>query len=259
MVQSMLAEMYVQVETMRTFTYRVLAEAAPLEIGGGGRGDIHKLTAASVMHAAQACHDVLDRAVHPWRQRLYLESEINRLFRSTKLLEIGAGTTEVREDDHRGRIAEGHGPLTFRRPSRDRPKGSDIQCRRDTTPLKLGLQDAELAVHPTVYAPGLFQARSPSYREAQEESVVRFCWPALGAHVCVVGRTQAKLEEIVGKLADAGLKASADAADIRDPMVDHLFDHLGRRMGGSTCLSTVPAGNSRNPRSIFRSKAGTRS
>ena len=58
MVQSMLAEMYVQVETMRTFTYRTLAEAALLEVGGGGRGDIHMLTAASVMYAAEACHAV---------------------------------------------------------------------------------------------------------------------------------------------------------------------------------------------------------
>jgi isovaleryl-CoA dehydrogenase len=98
MVQSMLAEMYVQVETMRTFTYRVLALAAPLEIGGGGRGDIHKLTAASVMYAAQACHDVLDKAVQVHGGSGYIwESEINRLFRSTKLLEIGAGTTEVRK------------------------------------------------------------------------------------------------------------------------------------------------------------------
>lgn len=98
MVQSMLAEMYVQVETMRTFTYRVLAEAASLEIGGGGRGDIHKLTAASVMYAAQACHDVLDKAVQVHGGSGYIwESEINRLFRSTKLLEIGAGTTEVRK------------------------------------------------------------------------------------------------------------------------------------------------------------------
>src|SRR6202022_2134432 len=63
MVQSMLAEMYVQVETMRTFTYRALAEAAPLEVGGGGRGDIHMLTAASVMYAAEACPAVLDKAV----------------------------------------------------------------------------------------------------------------------------------------------------------------------------------------------------
>ena len=36
MVQSMLAEMYVAVETMRTFTYRTLAAAARLEIGAAG-------------------------------------------------------------------------------------------------------------------------------------------------------------------------------------------------------------------------------
>ncbi len=108
MVQSMLAEMYVQVETMRTFTYRVLAEAAPLEIGGGGRGDIHKLTAASVMYAAQACHDVLDRAVQIHGGSGYIwESEINRLFRSTKLLEIGAGTTEVRKMIIAGELLKG--------------------------------------------------------------------------------------------------------------------------------------------------------
>ena len=98
MVQSMLADMYVQVETIRAFTYRVLAAAAPLEIGEGGRGDIHKLTAASVMYAAEATHKVLDLAVQVHGGAGYIwESEINRLFRSTKLMEIGAGTTEVRK------------------------------------------------------------------------------------------------------------------------------------------------------------------
>ena len=63
MVQSMLAEMYVLVETMRTFTYRTLAAAAAVEIGEGGRGDIHKLTAASVMYAADSVHTVLDKAM----------------------------------------------------------------------------------------------------------------------------------------------------------------------------------------------------
>lgn len=98
MVQSMIADMYVQVESMRALTYRVLAAAAPLEVGGGGRGDIHKLTAASVMFAAEAAHKVLDLAVQVHGGTGYIwESEINRLFRSTKLLEIGAGTTEVRK------------------------------------------------------------------------------------------------------------------------------------------------------------------
>ena len=98
MVQSMLADMYVLVETMRTFTYRTLAEASVLEIGGGGRGDIHMLTAASVMYAADSVHAVLDKAVQIHGGSGYIwESEINRLYRSIKLMEIGAGTTEVRK------------------------------------------------------------------------------------------------------------------------------------------------------------------
>ncbi|MEQ8442681.1 MAG: acyl-CoA dehydrogenase family protein [Alphaproteobacteria bacterium] len=98
MVQSMIADMYVLVETMRTFTYRGLAAAQELEVGSGKRGDIHMLTAASVMYAAQATNKVLDMAVQIHGGSGYIwESEINRLFRSTKLLEIGAGTTEVRK------------------------------------------------------------------------------------------------------------------------------------------------------------------
>lgn len=98
MVQSMLADMYVLVETMRTFTYRTLSAAAPMEVGGGGRGDIHMLTAASVMYAADSCHAVLDKAMQIHGGSGYIwESEINRLYRSIKLLEIGAGTTEVRK------------------------------------------------------------------------------------------------------------------------------------------------------------------
>ena len=98
MVQSMLAEIYVEVEAMRTMTWRVLQAASEVEIGGGGRGDIHKLTAASVMFTANAVNKVLDLAVQIHGGSGYIwESEINRLFRSTKLLEIGAGTTEVRK------------------------------------------------------------------------------------------------------------------------------------------------------------------
>jgi len=98
MVQSLVAEMYVAVESMRALTYHTLAAASPLEIGGGGRGNIHMLTAASVMYAANACHDVLDRAMQVFGGSGYIwESEMNRLYRSIKLLEIGAGTTEVRK------------------------------------------------------------------------------------------------------------------------------------------------------------------
>jgi isovaleryl-CoA dehydrogenase len=98
MVQSRLAEMYVRVETMRSFTYRVLAAANDLDVGDGGRGEIHALTAASVMYASEAMNKILDDAVQIHGGAGYIwESEINRLFRATKLLEIGAGTTEVRK------------------------------------------------------------------------------------------------------------------------------------------------------------------
>jgi isovaleryl-CoA dehydrogenase len=98
MIQSKLADMYVAVETMRTFTYRVLAAANDLAIGAGGRGSIHALTAASVMYAADTMHRVLSEAVQVHGGSGYIwEAEVNRLFRATKLLEIGAGTTEVRK------------------------------------------------------------------------------------------------------------------------------------------------------------------
>ena len=98
MIQSKLADMYVWIETMRTFNYRVLAAANNLEIGAGGRGEIHALTAASVMYTSETMNRVLDEAVQIHGGSGYIwESEINRLFRATKLLEIGAGTTEVRK------------------------------------------------------------------------------------------------------------------------------------------------------------------
>jgi isovaleryl-CoA dehydrogenase len=97
MVQSMISEMYVDVEAMRTFAYRTLAECSRWP-GAGGRGELHKLTAASVLFAAEACHRVLDRAIQVHGGSGYIwESEINRLYRSIKLLEIGAGTTQVRK------------------------------------------------------------------------------------------------------------------------------------------------------------------
>ncbi|MBS0366889.1 MAG: acyl-CoA dehydrogenase family protein [Proteobacteria bacterium] len=97
MIRGKLADLYVTVETMRTFTYRVLAAANVLEVGGGGRGGIHALTAAAVLHAAEGMNRVLSEALQIHGGSGYLwEAEINRLFRATKLLEIGAGTSEIR-------------------------------------------------------------------------------------------------------------------------------------------------------------------
>jgi isovaleryl-CoA dehydrogenase len=98
MVRAKLADMYVWVETMRCFTYRVLREASRVKAGGGGRGEIHKLTAASVMYAAESLNKILNDAVQIHGGAGYIfETEINRLYRANKLAEIGAGTTEIRK------------------------------------------------------------------------------------------------------------------------------------------------------------------
>lgn len=98
MIRAKLADMYVWVEAMRLFTYQALRAANDLEVGGGGRGGIHRITAASVMFTAETLNKVLNEAVQIHGGTGYIwESEINRLFRAIKLLEIGAGTTEVRK------------------------------------------------------------------------------------------------------------------------------------------------------------------
>ncbi|MDD3446705.1 MAG: acyl-CoA dehydrogenase family protein, partial [Zavarzinia sp.] len=90
--------MWTTIETMKTFCYRTLAEANSLEEGAGGRGDIHKLTAACILYAAEGCTRVISDAVQIHGGVGYMrEAEVNRLYRASKLLEIGAGTTEVRK------------------------------------------------------------------------------------------------------------------------------------------------------------------
>ena len=98
MIQARIADMYTWVETMKTFCWQVLAEASLVDETSAGHGEIHARSAAAVMYCADMCNKVLDNAVQIHGGSGYIwETEINRLFRSTKLLEIGAGTTEVRK------------------------------------------------------------------------------------------------------------------------------------------------------------------
>ncbi|MGQ0701491.1 MAG: acyl-CoA dehydrogenase family protein [Panacagrimonas sp.] len=97
MIQAKLADLFTWVESMRLFTYQTLRAADQMSDDDGGRGEIHKLTAASVLYAAETMNKVLDAAVQIHGGSGYIwESEVNRLYRSIKLLEIGAGTSEVR-------------------------------------------------------------------------------------------------------------------------------------------------------------------
>ncbi|MEN2388238.1 acyl-CoA dehydrogenase family protein [Comamonas sp. A7-5] len=109
LIQDKLAKMYVGVESMRLFVYQALRAASSVaENGDAGRGDIHKITAASIMFASQTMNQVLDEAVQLHGGYGYIwESEINRLYRAIKLLEIGAGTTEVRKLIISGELLKG--------------------------------------------------------------------------------------------------------------------------------------------------------
>ena len=98
MVQSKLAEIYVDVESARALAYRALAACVGLPRGGGGRGEIHKLTAAACLYAGEAFNRAVTEACHIHGGSGYMQdTEINRLYRANKLLEIGAGTSEVRK------------------------------------------------------------------------------------------------------------------------------------------------------------------
>jgi isovaleryl-CoA dehydrogenase len=97
MIQAKLADMYVGIESMKGLAYKALAAVNDLEQGAGGRGEVHKLAAAALLHAGEACSRIASDAVQIHGGSGYMwEMEVNRLYRATKLIEIGAGTSEVR-------------------------------------------------------------------------------------------------------------------------------------------------------------------
>jgi isovaleryl-CoA dehydrogenase len=98
MIQARLADMYASLEAMRSFTYRTLDAIRNLDVGEGGRGEIHKLTAAVALFTGREIVKVADHAlqIHGGSGFMW-ESEVGRIYRGVKLYEIGAGTTEVRQ------------------------------------------------------------------------------------------------------------------------------------------------------------------
>ena len=98
LIQRMLANMYTDTESMRALCYQIVKECNNLDIGAGGRGEIHLRTAASLLHAGSAVTRVMDDGMQIHGGAGYMrEMEINRLYRCAKILQIGAGTREVRE------------------------------------------------------------------------------------------------------------------------------------------------------------------
>jgi isovaleryl-CoA dehydrogenase len=96
-IQAKLADMYTQIEAMKGIVYKSLAAANALEVGAGGRGEFHKLSAAAILYSAEAATRIASDAVQIHGGAGYMwEMEVNRLYRACKLMEIGAGTSEVR-------------------------------------------------------------------------------------------------------------------------------------------------------------------
>ncbi len=98
LVQGLLADMYTDVETMRAFAYQMAREVNDLEVGGGGRGEIHKRTAAVTLNNGRALNRVLDNAVQVHGGMGFMrETEVNHLYRGGKVLEIAPGSTQIRQ------------------------------------------------------------------------------------------------------------------------------------------------------------------
>lgn len=96
-----------------------------------------------------------------------------------------------------------------------------------TTPEKLGLTDAELAVHPTMFAADALKGQVVlvSGGAGGIGRAIAWLFARLGAHVVVVGRDQGKLDVLAAEMAARGLKVSGHTADIREPdAVNALFD-----------------------------------
>jgi citronellol/citronellal dehydrogenase len=104
----------------------------------------------------------------------------------------------------------------------------------DQAPAKPGLSDAELAVHPTVFAVDALKDQVVMVTGATGGIGRAIAWlfARLGAHVVVAGRNRGKLDALVADLAARNLKASAQTVDIREPdAVDALFDAVWTAQG----------------------------
>jgi len=98
-----------------------------------------------------------------------------------------------------------------------------------------GLDDAALASHPTVYAPGSLdgQVVLVSGGAGGIGRATAWLFARMGAHVIIAGRSEGKVADVVKAITEKGLKASGETVDIRDAegvaaFMDKVFDAHGR-------------------------------
>src|ERR1700692_741881 len=110
---------------------------------------------------------------------------------------------------------------------------------------RLGLDDAALAIHPTVYAPGLFAGQVALVSGGSGGIGRAICWllARLGAHVVIAGRKPDKIDGLVATLRESGLSASGAVVDIRDAeAVAAMFAEIKAANGGVHVLVNSAGG-----------------
>ena len=96
MIQAKLADMYTRTEASRLLTCKAATVASRAEKGGKGTEN-HLLSAAAVLFSAETAMQVALEAVQIHGGYGYsLDYPVNRFMRDAKLMEIGAGTSEIR-------------------------------------------------------------------------------------------------------------------------------------------------------------------
>jgi len=87
--------MYTETEAARWLVYSTAVRAQAAATGSGER--VNKEAAASILFAAEVCTRVANAAVQIHGGYGYMnETRVSRYLRDAKLLEIGAGTSEIR-------------------------------------------------------------------------------------------------------------------------------------------------------------------
>ncbi len=96
MIQAKLADMYSQLQAARALTYGVAVQAQQSERGGKGTA-LTRDAASAVLFAAEMATRATNEAIQIHGGYGYcLEYPVQRLWRDIKLMEIGAGTSEIR-------------------------------------------------------------------------------------------------------------------------------------------------------------------
>ncbi|PZR94582.1 MAG: short-chain dehydrogenase [Stutzerimonas stutzeri] len=115
----------------------------------------------------------------------------------------------------------------------------------EAEPRELGLDDADLAVLPTVYGPEAFAGKTVLISGGAGGIGRATAWllGRLGAQVIIAGRDEGRLEAAVQAMRAAGLKAAGRTVNVRDPAtITALHDWIAAEFGGIDILVNSAGG-----------------